>query len=354
MATDQTNQMNQTNQTNDAKFFQDEMFPKSESTKMSIQEFETRFDSQDMVPHECQRHFVWTKSQQQSYLRSLSKGYPLFGPVVNVDADTGILTIVDGQNRLLTIYKYLKDETSFEDENGASRKFSELSDNRKRSFRNTKISYLETYAWSKKDCQEFFIAMNGGGVKLKSGELIHADQGNILTEAVTGLASEYKESLESKASDGGYQLTKGSLDRYGHYEILGTIFHMVRTNEFPLRPGRTALDELETWRDKGENDIFRSTYLRVFALMNQHKELMENVPRLRQKVTVADHLRLMFFLLKTELYNDTLDESHYTRFEALLNHVLNKDNPAYTQIVAWGTGDCMEIYGLYHSIYYTY
>ena len=342
-----------TDSTNHAKFFQDEMFPKSESTKMSIQEFETRFDSKDMVRHECQREFVWSKTQQQNYLRSLSKGYPLFGPVINVDADTGILSIVDGQNRLLTIYKYLKDETSFEDD-GVSHKFSDLSENRQRTFRNTKISYLETYAWSKKDCQEFFIAMNGGGVKLKSGELIHADQDNILTETITGLAREYEESLESKASDGGYHLTQGYLKRYGHYEILGTIFHMVRTNEFPLRPGRTALDELKTWRNKGENDIFRDTYLRVIVILNQHKELMDNVPRLRQKVTVADHLRLMFFLLKTELYTDTLDESHYTRFETLLNRVLNKNNPAYTQIVKWGTGDCMKIYELYHSIYYTY
>jgi hypothetical protein len=343
-----------TDSTSDAKFFQDEMFPKSELTKMSIQEFETRLDSLDMIVPDFQRDFVWNKKDQQGYLLSLSKGYPLFGPVINVDADTGILTIVDGQNRLLTIYNYLKDKTSFEDEDGASHKFSELSDNRKRTFRNTKISYLETYAWSKKDCQEFFVAMNGGGVKLKSGELIHADQDNILTGAITGLAWEYKESLESKALDGGYQLTKVCLDRYGHYEILGTIFHMVRTNEFPLRPGRTALDELKTWRNKGENDIFRDTYLRVIVILNQHKELMDNVPRLRQKVTVADHLRLMFFLLKTELYHDTLDESHYTRFEALLNRVLNKDNPAYDQIVKWGTGDCMEIYGLYHSIYYTY
>jgi hypothetical protein len=340
--------------TQTAKFFQDEMFPKSESTKMSIQEFETRFDSEDMVRHECQRNFVWSKKQQQSYLLSLSKGYPLFGPVINVDADTGILSIVDGQNRLITIYKYLKDDTSFKDEGGVSHKFSELSENRKRTFRNTKISYLETYAWSRQDCQDFFIAMNGGGVKLKSGELIHADQDNILTRAITGLAWEYRDSLKSKAVDGGYQLTKSCLDRYGHYEILGTIFHMVRTNEFPLRPGQTALNELNTWRDKGESDIFRDTYRRVSVILNQHKELMENVPRLRQGVTVADHLRLMFFLLKTELYIDTLDESHYTRFEVLLNRVLNKDNPAYNQIVKWGTGDCMEIYGLYHSIYYTY
>ena len=59
----------------------------------------------------------------------------------------------------------------------------------------------------------------------------------------------------------------------------------------------------------------------------------------------------MYFLLKTELYLQELDETHFTRIETMLNIVLNKDNPEYTQTVKWSTGDCNQIYHLYKRLY---
>ena len=334
-------------------FFRDEMFPDSDSRTMSIGDFEHKVDSEDLVVPLYQRNLVWTKKDEQGYLRSISKGYPLFGPVININMDTGMQYIMDGQNRLFTIYKFLKGKIPFK-EAGETIYFSDLPDNQKRRFRIKTISYLETRGWSDNDCQEFFVAMNGGGVKLKSGELIHADRENILSKTILDLSGEYVDLLASKASDGGFHMTPGCLQRYGHYEILGTLFHMTRTNEFPIRPGKTSLEELETWRSEEEpTDIFQETLERMRNLMNQHIRLMLNVPRLRQKVAIKDHLRIMFFLLRTDIYLQTLDESHYSRFEFLLNRVLNKDGPDYHQIIKWGTGNCMQIYELYRSIYFT-
>ena len=38
--------------------------------------------------------------------------HPVFGPVINLDRDTGKQEIMDGQHRLYTIYFYMKDKYS--------------------------------------------------------------------------------------------------------------------------------------------------------------------------------------------------------------------------------------------------
>ena len=90
-------------------FFQDEMYPHSDMGKMSIREFEQSIDDEDMKVPDYQRNYVWNKKDQQSYLQSISGGFPLFGPVINLDQITGNRMIMDGQNRLMTIYKFLNE-----------------------------------------------------------------------------------------------------------------------------------------------------------------------------------------------------------------------------------------------------
>ena len=343
-------------------FFQDEMFPHSDMTNMSIRDFEQSVDSGDMVVPEYQRKFVWSKAQQQGYLLSISRGSPLFGVVINTNLQSGIKSVMDGQNRLWTIYNFLKDKIKFLDEDDNAVIFSTLSVNQQRLFRTTTISYLETRGWTTEDCQDFFVAMNGGGVKLKAGELINSDRENLFTKMIISLGvhpdpdddregGTYYDILAAKAKDGGFQLSPGYMKRYGHYEILGTIFHMAGTGDFPIRPGVTSLGELPKWRGQSESSIFKETIETMGQIMDQHKLLLANVPRLRQKVKKEDHLRVMFFMLKTELYLQELDESHFSRIEHIMNIVLNKDNPEYSNIITWGTGDCMKIFDLYQTLY---
>ena len=223
-----------------AKFFSSTMVPNSETTKISIGECYNRLKNKDIVIPDYQREYVWTNKQQQLYLESISNGLPLFGPVINTDSETGEQTIMDGQNRLGTIFKFMEDEISFENEEGESIKYSELSDSAKRKFKNIKISYTETYDWSKEQCQSFFIAIQEG-VKLKDGELIHANPENPLTQNISNIYTDFSNLFNDKAIDGGMGLTPAYIKRYGNYEIVGTIIHMIRTDEFSVRPGKTAL-----------------------------------------------------------------------------------------------------------------
>ena len=148
-----------------------------------------------------------------------------------------------------------------------------------------------------------------------------------------------------------FDLTKGKKERYFNYEIMGLIFHMVLTEEFPVRPGDTSLNELIKWREKEISSIFVSTCEKVEILMDAYKNVLQNVPRLGKRVPPATHMRLMFFMFKSGIYCTPLDNTHFARIERILNVVLNKDNPEYGLIITWGTVDSMKIYELYNQIF---
>ena len=117
-------------------FFIDAPHPSSEATKMSLGQLSTLMSGPDpelRVP-DYQREYVWTNKQQDRYLESLSKNMPIFGPVINIDTRTSLQWIMDGQNRIETIRRFLNDEIKY---NGIS--FSELPDNEQRKIKNMKM-----------------------------------------------------------------------------------------------------------------------------------------------------------------------------------------------------------------------
>ena len=60
-----------------------------EASKMSISEMYNRINEGELDRPDYQREYVWTPKQQQAYLESISEGLPLFGPVINIDNESG-------------------------------------------------------------------------------------------------------------------------------------------------------------------------------------------------------------------------------------------------------------------------
>jgi len=328
-------------------FFSNDSHPSSDSCKMSLGEMFHLMNEGELQIPDYQREYVWTKKQQDRYLESLSKNMPLFGPVINVDTSTGDQWIMDGQNRIVTIFKFLSGDINYQ---GLS--FSELPDNEKRRLKNMRISYTETRDWSREQCQDFFMRIQEG-VKLKDGELIHARSDNELTKAIVHILEYFEGFFKNKPKDGGLGFTPGYLHRYGHYEILGTIIHMVRTYEYPLRPGKTALKECDAWCDENTPTLSQreSVIVETKELLHNYSKIVENVSKLKQGVKKEEHLRIMYFIYKSGLWTEEMNEEIYNRIDALLNRVLNKDNPEYDQITLFGTSGVEKIYELYASIY---
>jgi hypothetical protein len=66
---------------------------------------------------------------------------------------------------------------------------------------------------------------------------------------------------------------------------------------------------------------------------------------------LTNHLRLLYFIYKSDIYHNDLNEEIYSKIENLLTRVMNKDSEEYDKIVKLGTGGVDRIYDLYYEIY---
>jgi len=351
-------------------FFVDEPHPHSEITKMSLGQMINMMsgDDPELRVSDYQRGHVWSwrqqknmpllgpvwsGRQQEGYLESLSKNMPLFGPVINLDTSTGIQWIMDGRIRIETIRRFLSGEIKYK-----SISFSELPDNEKRRIKNMKMSYTETRDWSREQCRDYFnfmrIQVLRAGEKLKDGELIHARTDNELTKSIQHILIYFEDFITKKANNGGLGFTPGYIYRFGHYEFIGTLIHMIRTNEYPLRPGKTALKEFLLWDDYA-NTPSRSQRETATAetkeLLRKYSQITNNVARLKQGVQIEDHLRLMYFIYKSGIWREEMNENIYNRIDALLNRVLNRDNPLFGEIITLSGYNEEGIYDKYVEVY---
>ena len=335
-----------------SKFFSNDGYPTSRSTEMSLGDMHARIFSQELTVPSYQRKYVWSKRQQDQYLDSLRNNLPLSGAVINIDVDAE-QSVMDGQNRLWTIYKYMVGEISFTDEDENVWWFSDLEDSEKRKFKNKKFAYTETSDWSTEQCQNFFSVIQGG-TPLKPGEKIHGKPENPLTMAIIHILSTFDRVFKCAGNDGGVGLTDSSKKRYGHYEVVGTIINMVRSGSYPVRPGKTALTEFHHWSDdsptRPSSEEKEDCIALVIELLQRYSLMIINVPTLRGKMKIGQHLRLMYFIFNSGIYKDNPD-SQYFKIDRLLNKVLNKENPEHILITKWGTTSVDKIYDLYLEIY---
>jgi hypothetical protein len=341
-------------------FYDSDSYGSSEARMMTIRNMKRDIDDEVLQVPPYQREYVWTKTQQQGYLQTLSKVAPLFGPIINIDRDTGTQYIMDGQNRLYTIYKFLNDEISFVNEEDETIKYSNLSLTEQRKLNSTNISYTETRDWTNSQCQEFFMNIQEG-VKLKAGELIHAKPDNPLTIEIEHIYPYFATLFTNKGADGGLGLSKGCIDRYGHYEVLGTLIHMLRTEKYPARPGKTALQEFKDWGSNSttefnlpvptswHDDTCAATETKL--LLYKYSLILKNVHRSRTGMTLPNHLRLLYFIFKTNIYHEELSDIIYSNIETLLTRVLDKDSVEYNEIRSAAGYSVDDIYNMYLAIY---
>ena len=339
-------------------FYASDAYGSSEARMMSIGQLKHLLDDEELLVPSYQREYVWTNKQQQGYLQTLSQGAPLFGPIINIDQNSGKQYIMDGQNRLFTIYYFLKGDISFENEEDETISYSNMSPSEQRKLNSTNISYTETRDWTKEQCQEFFMNIQSGE-KLKNGELIHAKSDNSLTIEIQHIYPYFEALFTNKCSDSGIGLSKACIKRYGHYEIIGTLLHMVRTSEYPVRPGKTAFQEFKDWgnEDPEFSLLLPSSWTRdtcvteTKSLLHKYSTILQSVPRSRTGMKLTNHLRLLHFIYKSGIYQVYLNEEIYSKIENLLTRVMNKDSEEYDKIVKLGTGGVDRIYDLYYEIY---
>lgn len=115
-----------------------------------------------------QRNFIWSSKDQKLLIDSIRKGYPLPNFFILKNKDN-TFEMVDGQQRAVTIYKFIKNE--FRD--SSKRYYKDYSEN---AFMNYRINVvlLEEFNGSTETKEEFFYLVNKRGVQLNPSEVNHA------------------------------------------------------------------------------------------------------------------------------------------------------------------------------------
>lgn len=120
-------------------------------TDLSFRELISMYDEGDLEKPELQRHYVWDKKEASRFIDSILLGLPVPSIFLAKTEDDRRL-IVDGYQRVMTVYDYVKrgifggDGKSFElskseviNERWRGKTFRELTDAEQRKIRNTPI-----------------------------------------------------------------------------------------------------------------------------------------------------------------------------------------------------------------------
>ena len=115
-----------------------------------------------------QRNFIWSSKDQKLLIDSIRKGYPLPNFFILKNKDN-TFEMVDGQQRAITIYKFIKNE--FRD--SSKHYYKDYNEN---TFMNYRINVvlLEEFNGSTETKEEFFYLVNKRGVQLNPSEVNHA------------------------------------------------------------------------------------------------------------------------------------------------------------------------------------
>jgi len=169
-----------------------------------------------------QRNLVWTPKQQQVFLKTISRGGFIPSIILNILSD-GSGHIVDGQNRLKTIQKFmnglLKANFKVENEDGTitivKLNYDDLSPPEKRKFKNIDLTVYELSDWNDDDCHEMFLLVQYG-VKPTYGEILHSQQNNLFHINIKDILN----SSQFITSKEGLNIND---KRYKDYEFIGAL-----------------------------------------------------------------------------------------------------------------------------------
>lgn len=291
----------------------------------------------DIKIPEYQRNLVWTPKQQNSFLKTISEGGFVPSIVLNVKPN-GSCEVIDGQNRLLTLQRFVNNEmkTNFSilDENGNEQiiklKWEDISLSQQRKFRNISIPIHETNNWDIKDCCELFKIIQFG-TKLNHGEILHSQQYTnfvnsikLILEECPLVVSSDKLNIQEK--------------RYKHYEFVGALIVAQIKGITNADMGKTLVFLLES-----KENVHPNVTQKIIKGLKFYEKIFSLTPRLTNtpKPNLSTHLLNIYYIMNyimnevDMIDNYTQDVSH--RLNTMMTIVQDPEQyEAHEIAIFWG------------------
>ena len=125
------------------------------------------------IQPEYQRNYIYANGKDDvAVIDSILKGYPI-GLIYFVETEDGRYEILDGQQRITSIGRYLTNWFAWIDSNGIPYKFKSLPEDVQEKINNTKLT-IYICKGEESEIKEWFKTINIAGKELKQQELLNA------------------------------------------------------------------------------------------------------------------------------------------------------------------------------------
>ena len=165
------------------------------------------------IQPEYQRNYIYAEEgREAAVIQSILKGYPL-GLIYFNKVDKDKFEVLDGQQRITSIGRFLNEKFAIKDENGLEQSFSGLAKDKREKILETKLLIYECEG-AESEIKEWFKTINIAGVPLKSQELLNAIYSG---EFVTLAKEEFSNSQNANVQKWSAYI-KGSVNRQDFLE----------------------------------------------------------------------------------------------------------------------------------------
>ena len=126
-----------------------------------------------VIQPEYQRNYIYADNKKDvAVIESILKGYPI-GLLYFVKTDNDMLEVLDGQQRITSIGRFLEGKFSIKDKNEMEHGFSSLASDLKEKILTTTLTIYECEG-TESEIKEWFQTINIAGVPLTEQELLNA------------------------------------------------------------------------------------------------------------------------------------------------------------------------------------
>ncbi len=127
------------------------------------------------IQPEYQRNYIYASSggkKEQAVIESVLKGYPI-GLIYLNQVSESKLEVLDGQQRITSLGRFVTDKFSIKDENGMPQNFSGMAKDKRAKILETELLIYECEG-SESEIKEWFKTINIAGIPLNDQELLNA------------------------------------------------------------------------------------------------------------------------------------------------------------------------------------
>jgi len=126
-----------------------------------------------IIQPEYQRNYIYAeKGKEAAVIESVLKGYPL-GLIYFNKIDDEKFEVLDGQQRITSLGRFITDKFAIKDENGNPQNFSGMAKDKKDKILKTELTIYECKG-EESEIKEWFKTINIAGVPLNEQELLNA------------------------------------------------------------------------------------------------------------------------------------------------------------------------------------